>query len=159
MSWTFYNLLYCNYCKSDLARFSNSSKPCEFALRHGISLPCRLRRLASLSTSVSSACEASLPPVVSGWPRLWPFCTASLKFQGRFEELLHCFYLLVTSYFRETFGSTVAAIVPWRRRSAGNSAREFASSAATLSSIDRWFRAVARSAGRYDFISISRDNR
>lgn len=51
---------------------------------------------------------------------------ASLKFQGRFEELLPgCFYRLVAHRtFAELTEVTVAAIVPSRQRFAGNPARD-----------------------------------
>lgn len=48
--------------------------------------PCMILRRVSPSTSASSASAASLLPAASGSPRLWPFCTASLKFQGCSEQ-------------------------------------------------------------------------
>lgn len=72
-------------------------------------------------------------------------------------SLPHCFYRLAASYFRETFGSTVAPIVPSRQRFVAIP-RAIASFIAAFS-IDRYFRAVARSVRRpvIRFHSISRD--
>lgn len=91
-------------------------------------------------------------------PRLWPFCTASLKFQGRFEELLLGFYRLVPSRNFRKCRCGNRSLAPTSRRQ--SFPRAIVSFTTTLA-IDRHFRAAARSArgdrrARIRFYSITR---